>query len=171
MYFLHFGKQNEAKVWPRFQRMLKRWFEPKVLYESKYLMPWVRCAFGNVSFNPCLKVFWGNTILCELLQKSSLNICGMKRYRKYELLTHLFPQVSFVTKVFLLAMLSKWLIDFRPMKSNFQPKIVNFPICGELLSRITNEGKWSEIQLNRLPPMPYLRYSKLKMFSLNQIQK
>ena len=75
--------------------------------------------------------------LCELSQKSFLNIYGMKRYKKYELLTHLFPQASFVTKVFLLAMLSKWLIDFRPMKSNFQPKIVNFPICGELLSRIT----------------------------------
>ena len=77
-----------------------------------------------------------NTI-CEFSQKSSFNICGMKRYRKYELLTHLFPQVSFVTKVFLLAMLSKWLIDFRPMKSNFQPKIVNFPICGQVFSRIT----------------------------------
>ena len=68
---------------------------------------------------------------------SSLNIYGMKSFRKYVLLTHLFPEVSFVTKVFLLVILSKWLIDFRPMKSNFQPKIVNFPICGEVLSRIT----------------------------------
>ena len=50
MFFSPFAKENQAEVWPRFQSLLI-WsfcFELKVLNESKYSVPWVRCAFGNV---------------------------------------------------------------------------------------------------------------------------
>ena len=47
MYFSPFA--NQAEVWPRFQSLLKLLLWTKgVDIESKYPMPWVRCAFGNV---------------------------------------------------------------------------------------------------------------------------
>ena len=44
--------------------------------------------------------------------------------------TNLFPQASLATKVFLLAMLSKWFVDFLLRKFSLQPNSVNLPICG-----------------------------------------
>ena len=50
--FVKVAKQNQAEVWPRFRRLMKLLcFELKVLNGSKYSMPWVRCAFGNVFFS------------------------------------------------------------------------------------------------------------------------
>ena len=46
--FSPFATQNQAEVWPRFQRHWSFCIEIKLLNESKYSMPWVRCAFGNV---------------------------------------------------------------------------------------------------------------------------
>ena len=43
---------TKAEVWPRFQSLLSFCFELKVLNESKYSMPWVHCAFGNVCDYP-----------------------------------------------------------------------------------------------------------------------
>ena len=39
---------KKAEVWPNLKACWSFCFELKVLSESKYLMPWVRCAFGNV---------------------------------------------------------------------------------------------------------------------------
>ena len=49
MYFSPFANLNQTEVWPRFQRLLKLLLWTKGIdIESKYPMPWVRCAFGNV---------------------------------------------------------------------------------------------------------------------------
>ena len=46
--FLAIAKQNQAEVWPRLKSLLKLMLWTKVLNESKYSIPWVCCAIGNV---------------------------------------------------------------------------------------------------------------------------
>ena len=44
-------KKKQAEVWPTVQSLLtSAWLDLNVLMESKYSMPWVRCAFGNFLF-------------------------------------------------------------------------------------------------------------------------
>ena len=46
-----FAKKKQAEVWPTVQSLLtSAWLDLNVLMESKYSMPWVRCAFGNFLF-------------------------------------------------------------------------------------------------------------------------
>ena len=53
LFFVFLAKQNQAEVWPRFQSLLKLLL--KVLNESGFWMPRVRCTFRSICLEPW---FW-----------------------------------------------------------------------------------------------------------------
>ena len=60
--------KKQAEVWPRFQ--WRFCFELMVLNESKYSMPWVRCAFGNF----CTVRLWPCNCYMKCKTKRAFNI-------------------------------------------------------------------------------------------------
>ena len=60
IFFSPFGKQNPAEMWPRLKVCGSFCSEIKLLNESKYSMPWVRCAFNNVLYGNVM--YLSNTV-------------------------------------------------------------------------------------------------------------
>ena len=76
-FYVLFALCQKSKL--RFYQDSKAWFsfcfvKLKVLNESKFPMPWVRCAFGNVSF--CRTIFfWFHALINTSVALASLGIC------------------------------------------------------------------------------------------------
>ena len=68
--FSPFAKQNKTEVSPRFQSLLKLLLWTKGVEWVKVSMPWVRCAFGNVS-RPILRPILFKTAIETLHETKS----------------------------------------------------------------------------------------------------